>query len=73
MWKSNPNIENLRKIRNWLVTLRQEIASSTVAENDFSKIDDLIDAQRRIDAIDRALNDEIRTIDPDLWNKLGSL
>lgn len=43
MWNSNPNIENLRKIRDWLVTLRQEIASSTVAENDFSKIDNIID------------------------------
>lgn len=56
-----------------MVTLRQEIASSTVAENDFSKIDNIIDAQRQIDAIDRALNDEIRTSDPDLWRKLGSL
>lgn len=73
MSESDRNIENLRKIRDKLVGQRQEVASNAAETGDISEIDKLIEIQCRIEALDRAINDEVKRFTPDLWSELASL
>lgn len=67
------NLENLRAIREGLVKSRQEKASYVVRMNNFENVDDLIEIQRKIEMIDRAISDEVKHFDPDAWGKLAGL
>ncbi|KAA1176463.1 hypothetical protein FP026_27875 [Rhizobium tropici] len=70
MSEQQKNVENLRAVREALVKRRREKASIAATSDSLGTIKVVIELQQQIEIIDRAISDELKEFDPEVWKKV---
>ncbi|MGV1757638.1 hypothetical protein ACQZ6F_17420 [Rhizobium sp. A22-96] len=70
MSEQEKNVENLLMIRDALVKRRREKAFHAAQNDGLGTIKAVIEIQQQIEIIDRAVEDEVKQFNPEVWKMI---